>query len=97
MISKTSTSITVLIPAPLREYSGSAAEVAVMAVSVREALSELEHHHGNLYRCVCDEQGRVRRHINLFVNEFHVRDKNGLDTPLSSGDVLSILPAVSGG
>jgi molybdopterin converting factor small subunit len=46
---------------------------------------------------VCDETGAVRRHINLFVNSSHVRDRDGLDTPLAAGDVLTILPAVSGG
>ena len=90
-------SITVLIPGPLREYSGSAAEIVIEAASVGEALRALERSHAPLHRCVCDELGRVRRHINLFVNDDHIRERNGLDTALVSGDVLSILPAVSGG
>jgi molybdopterin synthase sulfur carrier subunit len=39
----------------------------------------------------------VRRHLNVFVNSDNVRDLNGVDTPLTPGDVLTILPAVSGG
>jgi molybdopterin converting factor small subunit len=39
----------------------------------------------------------VRRHVNLFVNTAHVRDLRGIDTPLVSGDIITILPAVSGG
>ena len=50
-----------------------------------------------LHCSVCDETGTVRRHINLFVNTNHMRDRNGLDTPLAPGDVVTILPAVSGG
>ena len=57
----------------------------------------LEALHPRLYRSVCDETGAVRRHVNLFVNTVHVRDRAGLDTPLGPGDVVFILPAVSGG
>jgi len=89
--------ITVLIPGPLREYSGSVPEISLAAPTVRCALDELERSHPSLHRCVCDELGRVRRHINLFVNADHVRDRDDLDTCLKTGDVLSILPAVSGG
>lgn len=89
--------INVIIPGPLRDYSGSAAELTLSAATVRNALSELERSHPALHRCVCDELGRVRRHINLFVNTDHVRERDDLDTALKTGDVLSILPAVSGG
>ena len=50
-----------------------------------------------LYRNVCDETGAVRRHLNVFVNADHMRDRDGLDTTLAPGDVVTILPAVSGG
>lgn len=89
--------ITVLIPAPLREYSRSVSEISLTASTVRGALAGLERSHPALHRCVCDELGRVRRHINLFVNTDHVRERDDLDTRLKTGDVLSILPAVSGG
>jgi molybdopterin converting factor small subunit len=46
---------------------------------------------------VCDETGAVRRHLNIFVNTDNIHDVDGLDTALAPGDVLSILPAVSGG
>jgi molybdopterin converting factor small subunit len=46
---------------------------------------------------VCDETGAVRQHINVFVNSTHMRDREGLDTALASGDTIIILPAVSGG
>lgn len=90
-------SITVLVPGPLRPYCGGASELPLSAPTVRAALEELGRSQPSLYRNVCDETGAVRRHINVFVNSSHMRDLDGLDTSLAPGDVLSILPAVSGG
>lgn len=90
-------SIKVFIPSPLRPYCGGASELGVAAPSVRAVLDEIERTHPSLYRNVCDETGAVRRHVNLFVNTAHVRDREGLETKLVAGDVLTILPAVSGG
>ncbi len=89
--------VSVLIPGPLRDYCGGASQLDVSAPTVRAALEDLERRHPALYRNVCDETGKVRRHINVFVNTSHMRDLEGLDTPLSPGDVVTILPAVSGG
>jgi molybdopterin converting factor small subunit len=50
-----------------------------------------------LYRNLCDETGRTRRHLNVFVNTENVRDLAGVDTTLAAGDVVTFLPAVSGG
>lgn len=89
--------MTVFVPSPLRAYCAGAPELALEAGSVRVALAVLERTQPALYRNVCDETGTVRRHLNVFVNADHVRDLDGLDTPLRPGDVLTILPAVSGG
>jgi molybdopterin synthase sulfur carrier subunit len=89
--------ITILVPGPLRGYCKGASELLISASSVRAALEEIERHHPSLYRSICDETGTVRRHLNLFVNTSHVRDREGLDTALVPGDELTILPAVSGG
>jgi molybdopterin converting factor small subunit len=90
-------SITIHVPAVLRASCGGVAELFLSAPSVRAALEQLERSHPALHRSICDETGAVRRHVNLFVNSAHVRDRDGLDTPLAPGDVLFILPAVSGG
>ena len=81
----------------LRECCGGASELSLAAPSVRAALVELEQRYPSLYRSVCYENGAVRRHVSLFVNVDHIRDRQGLDTPLRPGDVVTILPAVSGG
>ena len=88
---------TILVPGPLREYCNGASQLASSAANVRLALEELERNHPALYRNVCDETGAVRRHINVFVNTEHVRDREGLETALIPGDEVIILPAVSGG
>jgi molybdopterin converting factor small subunit len=89
--------ISVQVPRALRDYCEGASEIHVPASSVRAALEHLEHHYPGLYRSVCDETGAVRRHVNVFVNSAHMREREGLDTVLVPGDVLTILPAVSGG
>ena len=89
--------IMVHVPAALRQYCEGASKLTLSAATVRAALAELERSYPGVHRGVCDETGKVRRHVNLFVNSSVVRDRDGLDTPLVPGDVLTILPAVSGG
>jgi adenylyltransferase/sulfurtransferase len=90
-------SVIVHIPPPLHDCCAGASQLQIAAVSVRAALDELERSYPPLYRSICDETGKVRPHVNLFVNTTHVRDRQGLDTALVPGDALIILPAVSGG
>ena len=90
-------SITVQVPGPLRDCCAGASALTLSAKNVRAVLEELERRYPTLHRSVCDETGTVRRHINLFINQDHIRDRNGLDTLLASGDAVTILPAVSGG
>ena len=89
--------ITVSIPTPLRGCCAGASELAFPATNVRAVLEELERRYPKLHRSICDETGAVRRHINLFVNTQHMRDRDGLDTTLEPGDVVTIMTAVSGG
>lgn len=90
-------SITIFVPGPLRTYCAGEAELPIQAGTVRDALEVLEQDQPALYRNVCDETGAVRRHLNVFVNTDNVRDLDGIHTTLRQGDVLTILPAVSGG
>ena len=91
------TTIIVHVPGPLRACCAGASEITLPAPSLRAVLVELERRHPALYRSVCDETGAVRQHVNLFVNTDHMRDRDGLDTPLMPGDAVTILPAISGG
>jgi molybdopterin converting factor small subunit len=89
--------ITIQIPSSLRAEVDGARELRLTAASVRAALLHLQQNYPPLYRSVCDETGAVRRHVNLFVNDSFLSKRDGLDTPLASGDILTIMPAVSGG
>lgn len=89
--------VTVHVSSPLRAYCGGAAEIRVEAGSVAQLLEEIERDHPGLYRSVCDDAGKVRSHVNIFVNDAHVRDRGGIAAELAPGDVVTLLPAVSGG
>ncbi len=89
--------VTIRIGSALRAWAGVESPVAVPAADVRGALSAVAARHPSLYRGICDETGAVRAHVNLFVNQDHIRDRDGLDTRLAAGDELIVFPAVSGG
>ena len=89
--------IAVSIPTPLRDCCAGASELELPATNLRAVLEELERRYPKLHRSICEETGAVRRHINLFVNTHHMRDRDGLDTLLVAGDVVTIMTAVSGG
>jgi len=91
--------IALQFPTALREYCGGVADLSLSAATVRAALDQLEQDQPALYRCICDETGAVRRHLNLFVNSnfVHTRTPGGLEVPLEPGDVLTVWTAVSGG
>jgi sulfur-carrier protein len=89
--------ITIHVFGQLRAYCAGATELSVSARTVRAVLEQLERDEPMLYRNLCDETGRTRRHLNVFVNTENVRDLAGVDTTLADGDVVTFLPAVSGG
>ena len=89
--------ITVHVFGQLREYCRGAKELSFSAATVRAVLEQLERDEPRLYRNICDETGKVRRHLNVFVNAENARDLDGVDSTLAPGDVVTFLPAVSGG
>jgi molybdopterin converting factor small subunit len=94
--------IQVMIPSALRalcggQVRGRQPQLCLAAQDVRGLLAELARQHPQVHVRLCDERGEPRPHINVFVNDDHVRARAGLDTPLTAGDVVTILPAVSGG
>lgn len=82
--------VLVRVPASLREYWGGGARAEVEARTVAEAIAAL----GPLAARVLDDAGRPRRHVHLFVNNAAIAD---VHATLREGDILHILPAVSGG
>jgi molybdopterin synthase sulfur carrier subunit len=89
--------VNVRIPAPLRSLTGGKEEVSVRAGSVAELVADLERSYPGFQSKILDEQGRVRRFVNLFVNEEDIRFLQNLDTKLKDGDRVTIVPAIAGG
>jgi molybdopterin synthase sulfur carrier subunit len=90
-------SVTVRIPTQLRTLSGGAAEVAVDATTVAEALKALDAQHPGFGERMFDESGALRRFVNVFVADEDIRFLQGVDTPVADGEVVSVVPAVAGG
>lgn len=89
--------LTVRIPGPLRRLTGGSAEVAVEGSTVQEALTNLDTSYPGFRDRLYDDQGKLRQFINIYVNDSDIRFGQGLDTPVSERDELSIVPAVAGG
>lgn len=85
------------IPTPLRRYTRNASEVQVEARTLGEALEQLEQRYPGIRERLVDENGQLRRFVNIFVNDEDVRYLQELDTPLKEGDEISIVPSIAGG
>jgi molybdopterin synthase sulfur carrier subunit len=89
--------VTVRIPSQLRNLTGGAGEVAVDGDTVGEALKALDAAYPGFADRLFDDRGQIRRSVNLFVADEDVRFLDGIDTVLTQGQTLSIVPAVAGG
>ncbi len=90
-------SITVNIPTPLRKLTNNQSEVEIAAATVGELVDGLEGAYGGIAEKLLDEDGEIRRYVNIFVNDEDIRFLDGKDTPLTDGDNVSIVPAIAGG
>ena len=90
-------SIKVLIPTPLRNLTANAAEVSVEAANVGALIQALDAAHPGLKERLCDESGKLRRFVNVYLNEEDIRFLQGEATTLKAGDEVSIVPAIAGG
>lgn len=89
--------VSVRIPRPLRSLTDDLAEVSIDGKTVREVIENLEKVHNGIKERICDEQGNLRRFVNLYLNEEDIRFLQNLDTEVGDEDGLSIVPAISGG
>jgi MoaD family protein len=88
--------IEVRIPTILRSYTGGAKSVEGSGTTLDELLADLEAKHGGLRERLVDDKG-LRRFVNVYLNDEDVRFLGGLETPVSDGDTVTVLPAVAGG
>jgi molybdopterin synthase sulfur carrier subunit len=89
--------ITVRVPTPLRTLTQGAAETNVAASSVSELITRLEEAHPGFRERLLDDKGKIRRFINIYLNDEDIRFLKSLDTPLKDGDEVTIVPAIAGG
>jgi molybdopterin synthase sulfur carrier subunit len=89
--------VTVLIPTPLRRFTGGEAKVVVAGSSVGEVLDALESAYPGIGERLRDDSGQIRRFVNVFVNGQNIRDGQGVETRLAGGDEVGIIPAMAGG
>ena len=90
-------SIQIQIPTPLRSFTASQAEVSVDATTVGDAVQRLVDTHPQLQPHLFTDEGKLRSFVNLFLNDEDVRFLDKLDTALSAGDTLTIIPSIAGG
>ena len=89
--------VKVQIPAPLRSLTAGAAEVEVDATNVQGVIDALEGKYKGVKSRLCDEDGRLRSYVRVFVNGEDARGLGDAKAPLKSGDSVSIVPAIAGG
>lgn len=87
----------VRIPTTLRPLSGGKSSVEVEAGTLRQVLARLNDAHPGFNDRLFDDQGNLRKFVNLFVSDDDVRFLKGLETPVAAGETVSIIPAVAGG
>ncbi|MEU1617692.1 MoaD/ThiS family protein [Streptomyces sp. NPDC008238] len=90
-------SATVRIPTILRTYTGGLAEVPAEGGTLAQVIDSLERNHPGISARVLDDTGKLRRFVNVYVNDDDVRFSEGLQTSVGEGASVSIIPAVAGG
>jgi sulfur-carrier protein len=90
-------SVNVRIPTILRTHTSGQAEVAAEGGTLGEVIADLEKNHAGIAARLLDDSGKLRRFVNVYVNDDDVRFEQGLQTPTPAGSGVSIIPAVAGG
>lgn len=90
-------SVLVRIPSPLRRVTGGKSTAEVNSTTLAACLNDLEGQFPGIKERLCDPQGQIQHFVNIYVNGEDVRFLQDLDTPLKSGDEISIVPAIAGG
>ena len=89
--------VSIRIPTILRTFTGGAAEVSASEGTLREVIAGLDASYPGIAGRIVDENGKLRRFVNVYVGDEDVRFAQGLDTPVPAGGHVSVIPAVAGG
>lgn len=88
---------TLTLPALMKYYVNDLSEIQVTGSTVSQAITDLTTQYPTIKPQIMDNQGRLRRHINLFVNKENINDLNGLDTSIKESDLIILMPSITGG
>jgi adenylyltransferase/sulfurtransferase len=89
--------VTVVIPTPLRQFAGGNSEIEIEAATAGEALEKLTTEHAELKKHLYNDGGNLRNFVNVYVGDEDIRDLEGLDTEVKSGNEILIVPSIAGG
>ncbi|MBE9210720.1 MoaD/ThiS family protein [Nostoc sp. LEGE 06077] len=89
--------VTVLIPTALQKFTDNKAVIECSGNNISELFDSLEKNCPGIKSRLCDDDGKPRRFLNLYVNSEDIRFLEGTETSLKDGDEVSIVPAVAGG
>jgi molybdopterin synthase sulfur carrier subunit len=89
--------VKVLIPTPLRNLTNNQAEVNAEGATIADLINNLGGNYNGLKDRLCDENGKIRRFVNIYLNEEDIRFLQGESTAVKAGDQVSIVPAIAGG
>jgi molybdopterin converting factor small subunit len=92
-----SSAVTVRVPTILRTYTGGSSTVTADGATVGEVIDNLESAHPGIRARVVDETGALRRFVNIYLDDEDIRFGDGLDSQVTAGSTVSIIPAVAGG
>lgn len=87
----------VRIPTPLQSLTGNQGEVNASGSTVSELIDNLESNHAGIKSRICDDEGNIRRFVNIYVNDEDIRFLDGKNTAIADDAEVSIVPAIAGG
>ncbi len=90
-------SVTVRIPTPLQKLTGEKAEIVAEGQTVRDLIQDLDRQFPGFKDRLCDPDGKLRRFVNIYINEEDIRFLKQEGSPVKDGDEVSIIPAIAGG
>ncbi len=90
-------SVRVRVPTPLRKFTQGVDEVNAQGANVKSVVEDLEKKYPGIKERICDESGKIRRFVNVYVNGDDIRFLQNLETSIKEGDNISIVPAIAGG
>jgi molybdopterin converting factor small subunit len=89
--------VKVLIPTPLRQFTGKQGSIECGASTVGEALNNLTANYAELHKHLYTDEGKIRSFVNVYLNDQDIRYLDKEDTQTKDGDTISIVPSIAGG